>query len=298
MSGRPTDGCDGRSEGIRLSLPTLALALSLMVAGSAPGPVSAQEEPPPTGGQLINYVYASVLGSGIYSAAGRSVRVYRLPISVPVRSAEKQGFGFRLKFPVGFGFYDFKVSDIIEGDFPEDVQTVSFVPGVEFDIPLRHNWSLFPFADLGIGKDVAGGESTWLFSAGLRSRATFLVKGFELTLGNSLLWAGHTNFDGEPAEGLSVFETGLDVRHPLGIDVAGRPASLSVYGATYLYLNGIEFFRFEQESLTLDEEYEIGVTFGRDKPWSWWFINIPRVGVGYRFGPGFSAVRILFGDPF
>jgi len=33
-------------------------------------------------------------------------------------------------------------------------------------------------------------------------------------------------------------------------------------------------------------------------PMRLWWIPIPRIGVGYRFGNGLSAIRVVFGSPY
>ena len=97
---------------------------------------------------LANYAFAAHLGTGIYRASGRTVQIYSLPISYTLRPVEDNNWGVKLKFPVTVGFFDFKARDIIDSGPPDDVATISVLPGVEFQFPVRDNWFLMPFGDL------------------------------------------------------------------------------------------------------------------------------------------------------
>jgi hypothetical protein len=69
----------------------------------------------------------------------------------------------------------------------------------------------------------------------------------------------------------------------------------SVYFVNYLYAN-LEFVRFLSDDFTVDVQNEFGFTVGTSDKF-WWSGN-PRLGLGYRFGPNFYAIRIVFGMPF
>ena len=84
------------------------------------------------GVNLPNYAFAAYLGNGLYSTSGRSVQVYNLPLAFTLLPVEDHSFGLRVKIPVSVGLFDFKAVDIIESGLPDDVETVSVVPGLEF----------------------------------------------------------------------------------------------------------------------------------------------------------------------
>jgi hypothetical protein len=65
---------------------------------------------------------------------------------------------------------------------------------------------------------------------------------------------------------------------------------------------GRVYFGGEDHPLPSDQsnnlvQYEVGITFGSRGPLKLWKIPLPRVGVGYVFGEGLAAVRIVFGTP-
>lgn len=287
-----------------MTLRYLATVLSLSAA-LALGPPSLRAQEHQTkpvqerSGDVINYAYAATFGSGVYAVAGRSVQIYKVPFSHRLRRLGEHRWGATLQFPVTLGFYDFKARDVLDSGLPEDVETITFVPGVEFQVPLGRDWSLEPFAHAGVGKDFSGGGWTYIYSAGVRSyyRLPWRWRRTETTLGNDLYYVGHT-IHGARSGGLFAVETGLDLRWPLRWTIRGRRTDASLYVANYLYLNDVEFARQKAEPLVIDSEYEVGVTFGREKPWRLGFVRIPRVGLSYRFGDDLSAVRLTLGYPF
>ena len=53
------------------------------------------------------------------------------------------------------------------------------------------------------------------------------------------------------------------------------------------------------DPVTIDAEYEFGVTFGVHPPAKWWKFTAPRFGIGYRFdSANRHAVRFTIGVPF
>jgi hypothetical protein len=257
--------------------------------------VLAEETEPEEKRDPVNWAFASHLGTGIYTASGRTVQVYTIPLSYTYRSIEDNKWGLKVKFPISLGFYDFESKDIVETGLPTDVSTMSILPGVEFEYPIRSNWSLIPFANLGMGRNFSRSGFTYIYSTGIKSLVIFPWKFFEWRFGNQLLYAGYTTPEVDVTESFTTFETGLDMRHPLEFTVRGHPTDFSIYFVNYLYAD-LELARSLRKSLKVDIQNEFGFTVGTSSEF-WWSKN-PRIGLGYRFGPQFYAVRIVFGMPF
>ena len=79
----------------------------------------AQEASPGAGESQANYAFSSQLGSGIYKSSGGTVQVYRVGGSFTLRSLVNDGWGLQLRIPVTFGFYNFKLSDVLESGLPD-----------------------------------------------------------------------------------------------------------------------------------------------------------------------------------
>ena len=93
----------------------------------------------------LNYAFAVYLGSGIYNNAGRTVYIFRIPATIAVRKLnEDRAFGIKARLATTLGFYDFEPGDLIDTGLPERVATLTFVPGMEFQIPVFPKWTLKP----------------------------------------------------------------------------------------------------------------------------------------------------------
>lgn len=245
-----------------------------------------------------NYAFAAYLGSGIYTASDGAVQVYSVPLSWTMRLPQEHRPGIKFKFPVTLGFYDFRALDITEGKLPDSVATLSVIPGAEFLFPVRENWSLTPYADLGAGWDLSRSEQTWIWSGGLESQARFSKGQTETTLGNNLQYAAYT-VPGENDKGnFLVLETGLDLQRPIRMTSRGHTSRFSVYLMNQAYFNELEIFRYQDNILGIQLQYEVGVTWIPDKAIRLWLLDIPRIGLGYRFGDGLAAFRLVLGMPF
>jgi hypothetical protein len=245
-----------------------------------------------------NYAFAAYLGSGIYTASDGAVQVYSVPLSWTLQPPKENRPGIKFKFPVTLGFYDFKALDITEGKLPDNVATLSVIPGVEFRFPVRENWSLTPFADLGSGWDFSRGDQTWIWSTGLESEAHFTKGQTETTLGNTLQYAAYS-VPGEDDKGnFLLFETGLDLQRPIRMTSRGHTSQFSLYLMNQAYFNELEIFRYRDNILGVQLQYEVGVTWIPNKAFKLWLLDIPRIGLGYRFGDGLAAFRLVLGLPF
>ena len=270
----------------------IVLLVLLACCGPAAGRAADEED------SLPNYAFAAYLGNGIYSASGRSVQVYNLPLAFTLRPLEEHTSGIRLKVPVSFGIFDFKAVDIIESGLPDGVETVSVIPGVEFQFPVRDGWVLMPFLDLGAGRNSTGGQVTYIFGTGVKSLVTFDGGGVTFRLGNNLVYAGNRAPGVDLSSDYGSLVTGLDGRIPLGFSMGGHRVDASLYAVNYLYAN-LEFLRFRAEPVGVVVQYETGLTFGTTtRPGHWLTRQIPRLGLGYRFGDGLSVWRLVLGMPF
>ena len=277
----------------RLTLKVFVL-LSLLgqrETSAAVEPLSATEK------SEFNFAFATQLGSGIYTISGRTLQVYRLPLSVTFRPEEDGSRrGWKFTFPVTLGFYDFKAIDVVENGLREEVATVSIIPGAEFFAPVTGNWLLKPYVEAGKVWDRSGSADAAVYSAGVWSLANFRARGFSLSLGNGL---GYTVVDpssGPGPEALAALETAFEARHVLGSGGWGK-VDYGLYLVQHLY--------FQKPAHPLEgggnpgmlDQYEVGITFGSREPLKIWKITLPRIGVGYLFGHDLSALRLVFGSP-
>ncbi len=247
--------------------------------------------------ELLHFGFASQVGSGVYDVNGRTVQIYRIPVGVRLRSLEDNDWGLKLSFPVTIGLLDLKASDFELAELDDHLSTVSLVPGLRFEVPVRSNWQLTPFAEGGMAWDLSSNKSTWVYAAGLESLVTFVWQGLDGRLGNRLVWAGISGDQGVLSDDYGEFETGIELSHPLWFSIHHRPVDAGVFAMSYLYFEPLEAFQADGEFGT-SEQWEIGVTFGTRPPYSYRKIQMPRIGLSYRFGDRLSAARLVLGVPF
>ncbi len=274
---------------------TVGLILLCLVAAA---PVNAQEPvSPEADADLINYAYAYAFGNGNYAVAGRSAQVFKLPFAVRLLSMEDHPVGLRLKLPLTFGFFEFGIDDLFQGGFADQIQTVSFVPGLEMEVAVNKRWRLLPFVDLGAGQNLSGDTQAGILAVGVQSYVTIPSDHGLLTIGNQLFWVGSKVHEVR-SDAMAYFMTGLDLRMPMNVKLGAKPMNISLYAVNYLYFNDVEFQRDAAEPVTIDTEYEVGMTFGTEPSHEWWIFKAPRFGLSYRFGGQISAVRLTLGQAF
>jgi hypothetical protein len=76
------------------------------------------------------------------------------------------------------------------------------------------------------------------------------------------------------------------------------PGLYSLYVVNYYYFDDVKVIDSETETIEVDTQWELGITFSSIPNWEIWLFEIERVGLGYRFSDGFSSVRLVFGMPF
>ena len=245
----------------------------------------------------VNYGFATYLGSGIYSAAGQDVQVYQIPLSYQFFSREEKKWGLELTLPVTLGFYDFKLADITDG-FPEEISTLSFVPGLQVEYPITRHWLLLPFVDFGIAQNLSNGDSSNIYSYGMRSYYEYPADRVTFTLGNRLLFARANRRDNSNKSDFGTFETSLDFRFQQFPVFKKHLGDFSVYYANYQYFDSLNFLFPNDQVVKVVKQNEIGFTFGVQIKKKTRYVDIPRVGLAIRKGDGLDIYRLVFGMPF
>ncbi len=247
--------------------------------------------------KYLNWAFANRLGSGIYNIAGRTVQVYKIPVTVKLRDMEDHAFGIKLKFPVTFGFYDFSPEDLIGGKLPDDVNTITFAPGVEFWVPLSEHWTLIPLAEIGFGHAFEDSQTVGLFTLGVMARASYPAGPYTLRIGQDLIYAGQTETR-SVADDFASYEAGFEALRPLGAKIKGHPLDYGLFATGFFYFDTLQFGLPEGGSIDVDYQFEVGVTFGTIEKVKLWKIKLPRIGLSWRFGDGLSTIRLVLGKAF
>lgn len=251
-------------------------------------------------GDLVNYSFAVWVGSGVYKVkdADKRFAFLRAPLTYTLRPAQYDQpafidtLGFRLLLPVVVGIEEETDTDFSFG-------SAAFVPGLELQIPVNKYWTLKPFGQFGAGKDTAGGVVKYIFGGGARSLVSFGWEKFVFGVGNSLILARDKDATSGESNGFSMLEAGLDMRHPLGLNLLNRDLDVGLFMVASRFFNRVDFLQDEGEPERVNLIYTAGLTIGSEKAVSIWRIDIDRVGLDYRWGSaGFRGFGFNLGFPF
>ncbi len=247
---------------------------------------------------LINWYYAATFGTGVYTAGDRTVTVLQLPFSRALKSVADDGSGLQFKVSTTLGFYDYNFDSVASGDIPNRVSTLSVLPGFEWEFPLSRRWTVRPYADAGLGQELAGRESAWIYDFGVKSR--FLLAqdhGVDFALVNSLTSAGY-RARGGPTRPFGYLATGLDITIPTERTLFGRTVYIGFTPVYYYYFGHLSFAEFDDPKNRIGEEAELALSIVTRKPWSLKVFDIDRVGLAIRSGGDITGVSLFTSLPF
>lgn len=274
---------------IRLfAIPLLLWSL----AASAAQPLKISEE------AVINFGFATQLGSGIYSVSGRTLQVYRLPFSYSLTRDEESRFRPRLTLPLTIGFLDFRPRDVVDSGMPERIDSLSFVPGLALEVRMTEKWELEPFIEAGVSRDRSREINQRVYATGLRSIHRFDGDIADRQLVAEILHAVVDLPDVDERDDFTRFRLGASARRPFRPGDGGSRPDFLVYGIADLFSDvptGPATGEKETDGLV---QFEVGMTFGMTENMRLWRIPLPRIGFGYRFGEDLSVYRIVFGSPY
>jgi len=273
---------------------TLPAGLLLVLATSAAAerPLTRNEQ------AVINFGFATQLGSGIYSLSGRTLQVYRLPFGYTLPAGEDSRVRPRITLPLTLGFVDFKPRDVVETGVPERIDSLSFVPGLALHIAVREDWELEPFAEAGIARDQASEADQNVYAAGLRSRYDFGGGATHWQLYNELVHVVVEQDSLDRTDDFTRFRIGTTARRPFEPERSERRADFETYGLIEVVVDPPGGPASSRPQGGEAMQYEAGFTLGTTEPLRVWGIALPRIGFGYRFGEGLSVYRVVFGSPY
>lgn len=241
---------------------------------------------------LINYAYATWIGTGYYTVEDRDVWIFRIPLAAyNLREPTEEKVGYRLLFPLTLGFHNFET-------IPDSLATIAFVPGLEVSIPITKNWTLKPFGQFGFGKDFSGGSGAWIYGFGFRSLAVFPMKKWEFQLGNTLMAAGQEYRDGEFDRGFSMFELGLNVRNPWSFTFLNRETRIDTFFVHTEFIDDVDILLATTKLEKISRLFRVGATLKPEKGYKIWFATLQGIGLSYMFGDGARGIRLQTSFPF
>ena len=291
--------------------------LGLVLLGAVPGLVQ-KAAAQANGRQLnvqVNLPYAVQFGFGSYDVGGLSVDVFRVPVQHTFSlGPNEDAWRLALTGYLGYGHFSFE-SSVLGPKVTASEDFVFVLPQAELQIPLRRWWTVKPYVAAGVGRTfngsaavegTSGGEFhveegfVFLYAAGISNLFEFQLQDFVLSVGSRLAAAGDATIgpSRSPNTNYGTLQNGLEVRHPLGLDVKGLVPDVGVSFIYYYFFPSAKFSLPGESPLEVSNQFEFGINIGSAKPAKLWIFNNPRIGVSYRFGDGLTGVRAQFGFPF
>jgi hypothetical protein len=259
-----------------------------------PALAASSTEPPAS--QPASYVFATELGSGVYDVGGRTLLVYRLPMSYDLRAATDDVPGLRLTLPAAVGFFNYSPIDLVHTQLPSHLDAFSFVPGLLGVFKMDDQWRIEPYARAG-ASFASGDFDGWLYGLGTSNIYEWQIDSMHMRMLNDILFAGVIYKDPANADdNLVRVRNGLQVRRLTGLKIGQHEIELSVYGFADYFpdaprppVAGTRTSRFQVEP---------GFLIGAAPQWRIYNIELPRLGIGYRFAGDLSGWHLDISTPF
>jgi hypothetical protein len=242
----------------------------------------------------INFAYSTWVGTGYYRVGDRNALILRGRLARPLlKSHAQREWELDLLLQGTIGFYDFLTADT-------DVAAVTAVPGLMLKYPVRENWWLKPFGQIGVGKDFSDGDTVLIGAAGIKSLVAFpRPNGAVWELGNSLMFADNSDSSDTPSDdGFSMFEIGLNRRSPIDYRVLGQPTDLNLFFIYTEFINDLEFFQVDFTDTRLKRIYKFGFAFTAEKKFSIMGIKFGGAGLNVSLGDNYFGIGFTTGFPF
>jgi hypothetical protein len=246
----------------------------------------------------LNHAFTLDSGFGGYDAGQQEVQSLRIPFSFSPRNLEEDPWGLRIRLPVSLWIYGLYLPDFLEDLDLDSVKAVALVPEAEFRIPVSQRWVLKPYLKAGLAKDFEGGDLIFLGGTGLKAIYAIPWKATIISIGPAVKYDISHSSNGLNNDDFASIEVGVDAGRPLGFSLWNRQAEGSLYAIVRNFFRNLTFQQVLEESLVIEQLYEVGLTFGTNPRPKIWKFQLSRFGVGYRFGENFRGVRLFLGFPF
>jgi hypothetical protein len=246
-----------------------------------------------------NFAFAHRLGTGIYEISGRTVQVYSLPFERRLRERDDERAGLVLTLPVTLGFFDFKVQDILESGLPSDLSTLSFVPGLRWEIGIGEHWEVQPFVEAGVARDRSNSLQASVATLGATADRRSESRHGALRWHHSLAYA-HSRIDGAGSDDFALLVSGIELTRPLDTRIGDVALDFAPYAALRWYPDApsVPLLASAPTGGVTRLQGELGITLGTAEPLRIAGVTLPRIGLGYRFGEDLSVFRLVIGERF
>ena len=155
-----------------------------------------------------------------------------------------------------------------------------------------------PFFDIGYAADLYDNATAITYAIGTRAYRYKMIWGEPQTLFAKVQHAGFSRLKNKTDQDFSSLQIGGDFKLPSRIPLGRYTSYISAYATSYFFIVGIDFEETRTSTLQDEWVHELGLTWGLDKPIETAFVDIERLGLGYRFSEkGNHLVHLTFNFP-
>lgn len=212
--------------------------------------------------------------------------------------------------PATLGLRSFDLADLPSTLDPDNVGTLSVVPGVYATLEMNSRWTLLGTANLGAGARLDGEETALIHRLGLRSRYSL---GDDETRWNLIAAIDHFGYNTDHDSSGQLMPLSLAVELEIAVNAWATKAGathLVVHLAGSHYLDELSFDAIGAASTAISNDLELGVAVKPAEPFRLWKLSWERIGIAYRRGEGegedeegdrestFKGVRLYFSSLF
>lgn len=243
-----------------------------------------------------SYMFATILGSGVYSIDNGRITVLNVPFAMRLRKEGPDTDGIRLLLPVALGYGSLDPDSSVQRWLPTDVSTLSFVPGLEYRKYVTDHLLVKPYAQFGAGYDFRQDVLSGLFVIGSRAIWDIVYTDpWLIRAGVALHWAAEVQ---ESKSSFGLFELGVDCRHDIPLSIAGRQLNAGVFSRWRHFLNDWNISHTRQAPLRIENLYEIGLIVGWETPFKILGVEVHNLTAALVFGDDVRAISFGTSFPF
>lgn len=244
-----------------------------------------------------HFAFANYLGSGLYHASGQNTTVFNIPFSYDLIKNKTQKITARA--PISMGFFNFSLDDLPNEGIPQNIGTMTLIPGILYEDKKTSQFTYQVYFDLGYGKNFSTGDQVGIYSSGISSIINLQAQHYDPVWVSRFYFSGYQSLDSDINDSYSALQTGIDLgfgshNYSSVLDVNIEPR---LFAAGYLYFDRLKLVSPFQKHALLSNSVEVGASLVFSKPILWDWMGINRISIGYRVGNDVTAWRLAFGFP-
>lgn len=222
------------------------------------------------------------------------MQLYRVPITIGLPQYSTEHVQYYAQLPITFGFYGFTPTDVLHGDVPHSLDTVSGLAGIEGRVRLSDEWRYLQLVAVGY-TIAAGNPNRDLLGVQSALERKSPWKGWNVRWRNEILAALSGGGESGSDKVIRLLE-GVEADRPQSWNLFGRQAAIGTYGVIRWYGGGAAPFATGEAAIRL--ESEAGLTFGTAETIRVFSLPLPRLSLGYRRASNLNIFFLGFGTPF